>query len=94
MTSYQELLAQKKALDEAISAARATEVAAKVAEIKQIIAEFNLTAQDIFPQRTKGAKGTKVAAKYRDPVTGKAWSGRGVQPKWLDGKNREDYLVG
>jgi hypothetical protein len=29
------------------------------------------------------AKTTKSTIKYRDPMTGSTWSGRGLQPKWL-----------
>lgn len=35
----------------------------------------------------------KVSAKYRDPISGKDWSGRGLAPKWISGKNKEDYLI-
>ncbi|MBY4814829.1 H-NS family nucleoid-associated regulatory protein [Burkholderia contaminans] len=37
---------------------------------------------------------TKGPAKYYDPQTGKKWSGKGKRPKWLEGKQLEDYLVG
>lgn len=53
----------------------------------------------------KGAKmkGTKVrkpvVAKYRNPVSGETWSGRGRVPKWLAAeltkdRTREEFLVG
>ncbi|MCO1451134.1 H-NS histone family protein [Burkholderia multivorans] len=31
--------------------------------------------------------------KYYDPSTGKEWSGFGPRPKWLVGKNLDDYRV-
>lgn len=31
--------------------------------------------------------------KYRDPQTGKTWSGRGRIPKWIEGKDRENFLI-
>ena len=37
--------------------------------------------------------GTKVAAKYRDPTTGKTWTGRGVAPKWIAGKDRDAFRI-
>lgn len=41
-------------------------------------------------------KGVKVKAaippKYRDPATGKTWSGRGHQPGWMTG-DRDDWLI-
>ena len=38
-------------------------------------------------------KSSPVSPKYRDPDTGKTWSGRGREPLWLRGKNRDDYLI-
>ena len=43
--------------------------------------------------------GTKVAPKYRDPATGKTWSGRGLQPLWLKhaiaaGAELESFRIG
>jgi DNA-binding protein H-NS len=43
-------------------------------------------------------KGRKVAAKYRDPVTGATWSGRGAKAAWIvaamkEGKTLEDFLI-
>jgi DNA-binding protein H-NS len=31
--------------------------------------------------------------KYQDPVSGSQWTGRGRAPKWLEGKNKEDFLI-
>lgn len=44
---------------------------------------------------TKAArkKASPVSPKYHDPETGKTWSGRGREPLWLRGKNRDDYLI-
>lgn len=50
--------------------------------------------------KAKVAKARKpVAAKYRNPATGDAWSGRGRVPKWLaaelaKGRTREEFAVG
>lgn len=47
----------------------------------------------------KSTKGTKVAAKYRNPANAKdTWSGRGLPPRWMaelikKGKKREDFLI-
>jgi len=33
-------------------------------------------------------------AKYRDPKSGKTWTGRGKPPAWIAGaKNRDAYLI-
>ena len=97
MTSLKELIAQKETLELQIAMARKTEMASAIAQAKAIVAEFNLAVDDVFPQsraRTSAGKERKpVAAKYRDPISGRTWSGRGIAPKWLAGKNREDFAI-
>jgi DNA-binding protein H-NS len=97
MTTLQELIAQKEKLEKLIQETRQAELADAIGKVKGLIANFGLTQQDIFGT-TRGAKkakpeGSKVAAKYRDPITGKEWSGRGIAPKWLQGKEKSDYLI-
>ncbi len=38
---------------------------------------------------------TPVASlpKYRDPATGKTWSGRGKRPNWFDSERADDFLI-
>ena len=96
-TSLRDLLAQKEALEQKITELRAAEVSEAISKIHALIEEYGLTQEDIFtrtssPKARKTSSG-KVAAKYRDKLTGKEWSGRGLAPKWLQGKNREDYLI-
>lgn len=43
-------------------------------------------ASAVFPKAKKADKRHgKVAAKYRDPVSLKEWSGRGIAPSWAAG---------
>ena len=98
--SLVDLLKQKEELEAKIAEARASELATAINSVKELVAAHGLTAEDIFGAATKrGRKAsvvrekTKVAAKYRDPLSGKEWSGRGIAPKWLQGKNKEDYLI-
>lgn len=44
------------------------------------------------PQAT-GRKPTRPEIQYRDDSTGQTWTGRGKRPKWLEGKNLEDFSV-
>ena len=61
---------------------------------KAIIEQYGLSASDLF-SRKAGVKGGggKVAPKYRNPSTGETWTGRGKAPKWIDGKDRSNYLI-
>lgn len=94
-TSYKELLQQREALERQIAEARLREISQAVNEVRSLVAEFGLTAQDIFPtpKARAASSGNKVAAKYRDPATGKTWTGRGKAPRWLDGKDRAKFLI-
>lgn len=96
--SLKELLQQREAIEKAIAEARQSEIASAVAKVRELVAEHGLTVQDVFPGRAgkSAAKSgaSKVAAKYRDPATGQTWTGRGKAPKWIDGKDRSQFLIG
>ncbi len=96
--SLKDLLQQREALEKAIAEARQNEIASAVTKVRELVAEYGLTVQDIFPGRagkSAGAKssGSKVAAKYRDPATGQTWTGRGKAPKWIEGKDRSQFVI-
>ncbi|MEX3853445.1 DNA-binding protein H-NS [Paraburkholderia youngii] len=97
MASYKQLTAQLEKLHKEVAAARDKEVAQAIADIKQKIAEYDLTAEELGftsaaskPRRKSSAT---AVAKYRNPKTGETWSGRGRSPAWLVGKNRERFLI-
>ena len=92
---YELLLAQRAELDKQIADARALEHAAAVSAVREVVAKFNLLPADIFAAKRKPSanKGKKALVKYRDGATGKTWSGRGLAPKWLEGKDKADYLI-
>lgn len=92
MSTYAELLAQKKILDEQIANARKGEAEAALRSILQLVQEFGFTSQQVFPWKASKPK-MKVDAKYRDPHSGATWSGRGKPPKWIAGKDRADFLI-
>ncbi len=95
------LLKQREALEQQIEEVRKEARADAIGTAKKLIAEFDLTAQDLgLGGRAKGGK-RKAASpkpKYRNPETGETWSGRGQTPRWLralenKGNKRESYLV-
>jgi DNA-binding protein H-NS len=95
-TTYKDLLKQREALEQQIHEARKRETADAVAQVRALVADFGLTAEDIFQAplgRASSAKGGKVAAKYRNPATGEAWTGRGKAPKWIQDKDRNQFLI-
>lgn len=91
MTEYQNLLAQKAALEAQIAQAQAEAKAQAVAQVRALIAQHGLTAADVFPQGKKAA--SVGAPKYRDPATGATWTGRGKPPNWINGKDRALFQI-
>lgn len=96
MVTYKELCKQIAALTALAEAARTSELGAVIESIRATIAEYGLTESDVFPRRLGRLHRipTKQSApRYRDPKTGTTWSGRGRPPKWIEGRNREHFLI-
>lgn len=66
-------------------------------DVKQKIADYGFTLAELGLSRVKAGKIGRpragVAAKYRDPETGATWSGRGKPPRWIAGKDREQFAI-
>lgn len=96
MSAYEDLLRQRQELEQRIKEARKSQIADAVAEVRALIAKYDLTEKDVFPAGRRGrgrASAGKVPPKYRDPATGQTWTGRGKAPRWIDGKDRSQYLI-
>ncbi|MDB5824586.1 MAG: histone [Herminiimonas sp.] len=96
MTTYIELQAQIKALQQKAEQLRKDEMPATIAAIIGKMQEHGITIADLRGAgRVKAVRkmGTPVAPKYRDPTTNKTWSGRGKEPKWLVGRDRKKFLI-
>lgn len=102
--SYEQIRAEIAALEKQADTVRAAEVSAALETVRKLIKQHNLSINDIG-KRTFGKESAKVAAgakkvrtaKYRDPVTGKEWSGMGKPPMWIADATkqgrREDFLI-
>lgn len=82
---------------------KAREFNEKVIMIKETMASYGITVEDLQGRSAKtpkasGAKSANPAPdKYRGP-NGESWSGRGLAPKWLtgliaDGHAKDEYLI-
>jgi len=97
MATYKELLAQQVQLGQLVEEARKAEVGAAIQQILALMDEFNISVADLSGKGRDnvGKKaGGKVAPKYRDPVSGATWTGRGKAPRWIEGKDRNSFLIG
>jgi DNA-binding protein H-NS len=109
MSNYQDLLAKKAALekqsaelDKQLQDARRAERAGVISQVKSLMAEHGLSLADwggkAGGKAPSASAGRKVAPKYRNSATGETWTGRGLQPKWVQaavasGKKLEDFAI-
>ena len=73
---------------------------ALLAEFKDKAAELGLSLNALMSspkpaaeRKPRRSKGEKVAPKYRNPETGDTWTGRGREPSWIKGKNRDEFAL-
>jgi DNA-binding protein H-NS len=93
MATYKQLNAQLEKLQVEIVSAREREIEAAIAGIKEKIAEYGITAEELgFSSKRAGRREAALPPKYRNPKTGQTWSGRGRVPAWI-GKHRERFLI-
>lgn len=88
---YQKEIAEllKKAED-----ARRAELAGAIAQIKSLMKEFDISIKDLKLKDGKISKvpGKVLPAKYRDPISGDTWTGRGRSPSWAAKAKTENKL--
>ena len=107
MKELERLLKQQEELNNKIAELQSQKRDEGIAEIKRIMGELGITASmlgfydvtPVAPSRQKPErtfKGRRVFGpaepKYRNPATGETWSGRGRQPRWMEGE-RDAYLI-
>lgn len=93
MTTLAQLQAQKAELEAKIAEALKNERKDAIAQVRSLVEAFELTEKEVFAKKGTRKASSPVAAKYKDKATGKTWSGRGREPKWLAGKNKADYAI-
>lgn len=99
MSTYEELIAQRKELDRQIESAHRAEKAAAIETARKLVGQFQLTAGDCGFKQQKDSNRQKRNApvKFRGP-NGETWTGRGRAPGWLaalesQGVSREKFRV-
>ncbi|KFG95532.1 histone [Burkholderia paludis] len=92
--TIRELQKQLGQLNLIVEESKQQEKQTKLKQIAEDVKEYGITEIELL--RAAGfvkAKRKKAPAKYYDPDTGQSWSGKGPRPKWLVGKNLDDYLI-
>lgn len=97
--------AKVNALRQKLEEERNNERTQAIASAKELIKAHNLTPLELgfsakkpIRRVTPVDKRVTVAPKYKDPATGKTWTGRGKTPAWLaalvaNGHTKQDYLI-
>lgn len=103
MKTYQAVRAEIAKLEKQAEDLRRQELKSVIAQVRQAIADYGLTAADLGLAGARArvaAGGRKRAAsagvaKYRDPKTGQTWTGHGRPPAWIvSAKDRDAFLIG
>ncbi|WP_280191115.1 H-NS histone family protein [Delftia sp. PS-11] len=91
---YKTLLQQKAELEAQIAAVLKHEKTDAIARARALVEQYELTEAEVFPSGKQRAAQRNVGVpKYRDPATGATWTGRGKQPRWIEGKDRTAFVI-
>jgi len=87
---YEEIQAKIADLQAQAQRVKSEEKSQAIDAAKAMIVSYGITARDLgLDKPVKGKAGPKpggkIPPKYRDPVSGALWSGRGKTPKWFNG---------
>lgn len=99
MTTLQDLIQQRDALNEKIEEMQKTLRAEALSEIRAAMREHQISVEDLgLTGKTARQPKVKGEPKYRNPVTQQTWSGRGKRPQWIhdalaDGQSLDKYLI-
>ncbi|AJY62529.1 MULTISPECIES: H-NS histone family protein [Burkholderia] len=90
---YLSLLAELEALDARIAIARKAERDAAIVQIRDLMKDLDIGVDDLHEKAAK-RRSTRVSntPMYRDPISGKTWTGKGRQPVWL-GDDPARFLI-
>ncbi len=93
--TYLEYKAEIAELEKLAEAAKQKELGSAKQKIFEIMSQYGITPTDLttVSKVKASSKSGPVAAKYRDSQTGKEWTGRGREPEWIKGKNRDEFMI-
>lgn len=93
--TYQEIQKQISELKIEAEQARNRDLAQAREQVRTIMAQVGLKVEDL--REVGGGKARKARApsepKFRNPETGKTWSGMGRTPQWAKNKNLDDMRI-
>jgi DNA-binding protein H-NS len=94
--TIEDLRRQQEALERQIKERELAEKREVIAQIVKVVKDYHVSVEDLVEAlggEKIRRKGVKAKIKYRDPVSGALWSGRGKEPLWIRGKDRTKFLI-
>ena len=85
--SYHQVRERIQLLEREAKLLRQVELRKVLAELRQKIAEYGITQEELF------GNDLSKSIRFRDPATGRTWTGLGRPPNWIRGKDREPFRV-
>lgn len=84
---------QRSEIEKRIREARNAKRKDALAQVRNLVVTFDLTEQELLSVLHRRPV-TVNGPKYRDPVTGKTWTGQGKAPAWIKGAvDRTPFLI-
>lgn len=101
MSNLDQLIAERDRIQQQIEAVKQQERGSALEQARELVKKYGITAKELgLTGGAKGATGSRgtVAAKYRNPVDGSTWTGRGKSPRWIReaearGQSRDSFLI-
>ncbi|WP_321800218.1 H-NS histone family protein [Burkholderia sp. BCC1988] len=95
--SLHDLLTKRAQLDAEIAMRRAATRKGVLEQIVKLMCEYEIETREIESRlssnRVRTSRGRSVAPRFWDPKTGATWSGRGRKPRWMAGRDPEEFRL-
>lgn len=105
LTEKQKIEQEIKKLKDEVNQLQQRHRGPAIESIVNAMREYDISIDEIAAAAGVGRQAGRAAparkslpAKYRDPVSGATWSGRGRTPRWIadaeaQGRSRDDFLI-
>ena len=98
MSRYDELLAQKAAIESELEQLHESARIEAISTIKSLVEKFTITDVEVFGRPVRAARAVvqhpdALKPMYRNPETGETWAGRGREPGWMKLRPRHEFLI-
>lgn len=90
MKDLEGLIRLKGDLNQKIAVARQEEIQEIIRNIFLLMHDYEISPEDLGFSSLLGSTAT---VRYRDPESGKVWTGNGRTPSWIKGKDRDKFRV-